>query len=153
MLHRGGCLAARSQIAGIGMRLILGVIVLFLVVGVVIWRKKRRAAETAVVKATGADLGATNSKFHAVSIRPGADPCNAVLALEGQRFLSEAAPPIPLPNCDSRHCRCRFVHFADRRSGDERRSPYPATIGLDSGTFRQEQREGQDRRKEPPESP
>ena len=38
----------------------------------------------------------------------------------------------------------------DRRSGEDRRSPYPTTIGLDTGTHRQEQRQPGDRRKEPP---
>lgn len=132
------------------MRLIIGVIALFLVVALVIWRKKRRATEKAIAGEKSIDLTATTSKFHAVSIRPGLEACDAARGLEGQRFLSEAAPPIPLPSCDSRNCQCRFVHFADRRSGDDRRSPYPATIGIDTGTHRQEQRQAGDRRKEPP---
>lgn len=128
------------------MRLILAVLVLFLVVAVIIWRKKRRAGERAVVTKRDTDPAATGSRFHAVSIRTGLEACAAAKALEGQRFLSDAAPSIPLPGCDSGDCRCRFVHFSDRRAGDDRRSPYPATIGIDSGTFRREQREGSDRR-------
>lgn len=132
------------------MLLIVSVIVLLLIVAVMIWRKKKRASEREAAGDKEVDLMATTSKFHAVSIRPGPGACHAALALEGQRFLSDAAPSIPLPGCDSQNCRCRFVHFADRRSGDDRRSPYPGTIGIDTGTYRQEQRQSGDRRKEPP---
>ena len=132
------------------MRLITGVILLFLIVALVIWRKKRRAGEQATFAAKSIDLAATTSRFHAVSIRPGLDACDAARGLEGQRFLSDAAPSVPLPSCDSPNCQCRFVHFSDRRSGDDRRSPFPAGIGLDTGTYRQEQRQPGDRRKNPP---
>lgn len=132
------------------MRLIIGVIVLFVIVALIIWRKKRRASERAAAGEKSIDLLATTSKFHAVSIRPGPNACDAALGLHGQRFLSDAAPSIPLPSCDSPNCRCRFVHFEDRRSGEDRRSPYPSTIGLDTGTYRQEQRQPGDRRQEPP---
>lgn len=132
------------------MRLIVGVIVLLLIVALMIWRKKKRASERAAGGSREIDLMATTSKFHAVSIRPGPAACSAARALEGQRFLSDAAPSIPLPACDSRDCRCRFVHFDDRRAGEDRRSPYPATIGIETGTFRKEQRQSGDRRKDPP---
>jgi hypothetical protein len=132
------------------MRLIVGVIVLMLIVILMIWRKKKLASERAANAARQIDLMATTSKFHSVSIRPGPAACSAALALEGQRFLSDAAPSIPLPGCDSGNCRCRFVHFDDRRAGEDRRSPYPATIGLETGAFRKEQRESGDRRKDPP---
>jgi hypothetical protein len=131
------------------MRLIVGVIVLLLIVALMVWRKKKRAGERQAAGKKEVDLTATTSKFHAVSIRPGPSACRAALGLDGQRFLSDAAPSIPLPGCDSRHCRCRFVHFSDRRTGDERRSPFPATIGMETGIYRQEQRQSTDRRKDP----
>ena len=59
--------------------------------------------------------------YHAVGIAPGAGCCKAVADLKGRRFLSASAPRIPLPDCDAASCRCRFVHFDDRRSGDDRR--------------------------------
>lgn len=131
------------------MRLIAGVIVLLLIVALIVWRRKKRASERQAAGDQEIDLMATTTKFHAVSIRPGPEACHAALGLEGQRFLSDAAPSIPLPSCDSENCRCRFVHFADRRSGEDRRSPYPGTIGIDTGTYRQEQRQSGDRRKAP----
>lgn len=131
------------------MRLIVGVIVLFLIVALMVWRRKKRANEREAAGEQEVDLMATTSKFHAVSIRPGLDACRAALGLAGQRFLSDAAPSIPLPSCDAQHCRCRFVHFSDRRDGDDRRSPFPATIGIETGIWRKEQRESGDRRKNP----
>jgi hypothetical protein len=74
--------------------------------------------------------------FHAVSIRPGVFACTAARQLEGQRFLSGSAPRIPLPGCDASDCSCRFAHHADRRAGDDRRTPYPPAIGLDTGVLR-----------------
>lgn len=132
------------------MLLIVSVIVLLLIVALMIWRKKKRASEREAAGRTEIDLTATTSKFHAVSIRPGPGACHAALGLEGQRFLSNAAPPIPVPGCDSQNCRCRFVHFSDRRSGDDRRSPFPPTIGIDTGIYRTEQRQQGDRRRKPP---
>jgi hypothetical protein len=40
---------------------------------------------------------------------------------KGRRYLSAEAPKLPLPACDVRSCHCRFVHFEDRRDGDDRR--------------------------------
>jgi hypothetical protein len=125
----------------------VGVIVLLLIVAFLVWRRKKRANELRAAGAKEIDLMATTSKFHAVSIRPGPDACRAALGLAGQRFLSDAAPSIPLPSCEAENCRCRFVHFSDRRDGDDRRSPFPAAIGIDTGTWRTEQRQSGDRRK------
>lgn len=59
--------------------------------------------------------------YHAVGIAPGSSCCNAIIDLKDRRFLSAAAPKIPLPSCDVASCRCRYVHFKDRRDGDVRR--------------------------------
>ena len=131
------------------MLLIVAVIVLLLIVVVMIGRRKKRASEREAAGEREIDLIASTSRFHAVSIRPGPDACHAARGLVGQRFLSDAAPSIPLSGCDSQNCRCRFVHFSDRRSGDDRRSPFPAAIGIDTGTYRKEQRQSGDRRKNP----
>ena len=57
-----------------------------------------------------------STEFHAVSIKFASSACDAAKALEGKRFLSTAAPRIPLPECDVLECKCRFVHR--RRRGD-----------------------------------
>ena len=61
-------------------------------------------------------FGASNP-FHAVSIQPTQEGCSAADAIKIQRFLSEDAPGLPLPDCSSPECRCKYVHYADRRDG------------------------------------
>ncbi len=72
-----------------------------------------------------------SSKYHSVSISyylyHHANACEAVKKLEGKRFLAKEAPPLPLPGCGAAHCRCRYVHFRDRR-GDDRRSLYKSPL-------------------------
>jgi hypothetical protein len=54
--------------------------------------------------------------FHAVTIEPGKPCCTAARTLSAQRFLSRAAPPLPLKACNRDDCTCRYVHFTDRRA-------------------------------------
>ena len=63
------------------------------------------------------------NRYHAVSIKYDVDACAAAKAMSGRRFLSSAAPRLPLPDCDATECNCRFAHHKDRRSGTDRRSP------------------------------
>lgn len=94
-------------------------------------------------------VGAGNSSFHAVSIKYAADACEAARNMHGRRFLSSAAPRLPLPECDAQTCKCRFVHHKDRRNGDDRRNPWGQGFGSGiTGNYPKEQREGGDRRRE-----
>ena len=70
-------------------------------------------------KATVAPRKAPN-QFHAVTIAPGPRACPEARALQGQRFLSRSAPPLPLKNCGSAQCECRYEHYDDRRKGSRR---------------------------------
>jgi hypothetical protein len=90
-----------------------------------------------------------NTKFHAVSIRVASGACAAAMGMQGERFLATEAPQLPLPGCDAADCQCRFIHFKDRRTIDERRDPYRGTMGATTGNLQQEQRTGKDRRKSP----
>jgi hypothetical protein len=76
--------------------------------------------EPAPVKAPRAAKKAPEP-YHAVSIKPGQDCCEAAAQLGGIRFLPARAPALPLPNCRAAVCRCSYQHFADRRAGDDRR--------------------------------
>lgn len=88
------------------------------------------------------------SAYHAVSLKYSSNACDAAKALTGRRFLSSAAPQLPLPDCNAEHCNCAFAHHKDRRSGSDRRSPYnPATYGGGSGTFKVDRRDRSDRRR------
>jgi len=89
-----------------------------------------------------------NAEYHAVSIKISGKGCKAAQELSGRRFLSTAAPKLPLPECDVLDCNCRFVHHKDRRSGKDRRSPFgPSGFGGATGRHEVEQRKGPDRRK------
>jgi len=59
--------------------------------------------------------------YHAVSIKAGTSCRRTAEAYAGRRFLSAEAPPLPVPTCDTRNCRCRYVHHDDRRAGADRR--------------------------------
>jgi hypothetical protein len=92
-----------------------------------------------------------DSTFHAVSLKFTSRACEAAKAMDGRRFLSTAAPRIPLPACDALECSCRFVHHDDRRSGDDRRNTYAQGFGGgNTGSFEQEQRKRGERRDDPP---
>ena len=89
-----------------------------------------------------------NTRFHAVSIRFTPNACQAAKNMEGRRFLSSAAPKIPLPDCDADVCECKFKHHADRRARSDRRNPWGQGLGgASTGNYPKEQRKGRDRRK------
>ena len=66
--------------------------------------------------------GTAARKFHGVSLKPGPNPCPAVLAVLDRRYLPDSAPSLPLPGCDQQACRCGYRHHGDRRDQDDRRS-------------------------------
>ena len=87
------------------------------------------------------------SRYHAVSVKPGAYACAAANNIAGQRFLAAQAPTLPLPDCDADECECHFVHHNDRRTGKDRRSPFTSGgLAAATGTFSGERRRGDDRR-------
>ena len=91
----------------------------------------------------------SSGKYHAVSIKYDSNACEAAKAMDGRRFLSNAAPRLPLPDCDVLECNCRFTHHKDRRSGKDRRSPFAAAgFGGGTGSFEKERREKAGRRQE-----
>jgi hypothetical protein len=61
-----------------------------------------------------------STAHHAVSIVPGYRCCHEARELAGTRFLSREAPALPLKNCGSGNCSCRYEHHEDRRSGPRR---------------------------------
>ena len=91
----------------------------------------------------------SSSQYHAVSIKYDSNACEAARAMDGRRFLSNAAPRLPLPECDALECNCRFSHHKDRRTGKDRRSPFGAAgFGGGTGSFEKERREKAGRRQE-----
>ena len=85
--------------------------------------------------------------YHAVSIKFRENACDAAKAMAGRRFLATAAPTLPLRDCDSLDCKCHFAHHDDRRSGQDRRSPFsPGQTIAGTGSYDVEKRKGEDRR-------
>jgi len=117
----------------------------------IVWlvvRIRRGNAEVKAVKDLSAKGNYETSAYHAVSLKYSSSACDAAKAMTGRRFLAGAAPLLPLKGCDAPECRCAFAHHSDRRSGNDRRSPFnPATYTGGTGTFKVERRKGGDRRR------
>jgi hypothetical protein len=122
---------------------------LVLVLLLLIWLYIRRRQAISNDKSQSAVRASSKkSAYHAVSIKFAGNACEAAREMEGRRFLSSAAPRLPLPDCDVLDCSCRFAHYQDRRARQDRRSPFgPGGIGGSTGKYAQEQRQGKDRRK------
>lgn len=84
--------------------------------------------------------------YHSVAIKHPESACVAVKSVAGRKFLSREAPLVPLGNCEAATCRCRYVHFDDRRD-DDRRSPYSTRQVLLGGSGHVERRMAADRRR------
>lgn len=125
------------------------VIILLLGLLVAVWVLVRIRRKSVVEQAAPkGPTGAASSAYHAVSIKLSPVACQAAKDMAGRRFLSTAAPKLPLPDCDVLDCNCRFLHHKDRRSGKDRRSPFsPSGFGGGTGEYETEQRKGKDRRK------
>jgi len=83
------------------------------------------------------------NRFHAVTIAPGLRACKEARALQGQRFLSRDAPPLPLKNCGSPQCECHYEHYDDRRKGHRRAHDLGVSIdGYEGSEQRQKSKRG-----------
>jgi len=124
---------------------------LLLVLLLAVWLFVRsRQANESTEKSPANQSSKANTAYHAVSIKFSSNACNAAREMEGRRFLSTAAPKLPLAGCQVLDCNCRFVHHKDRRTGKDRRSPFgPSGFGGGTGKYEQEMREGKDRRADP----
>jgi len=97
---------------------------------------RMRRDETPVVSDEAKKLAHEKVAYHAVSISLEQSACDAAKSMTGRRFLSDAAPQLPLPDCDALECRCIFTHHQDRRGKRDRRSPFAAAgfSGITTGT-------------------
>ncbi len=81
--------------------------------------------------------------YHCVEVKIPYDACEAVMQLEGKRYLSADAPILPLPACNQ-NCKCKFKHHNDRRRKEDRRDAFDSSGIHFSGA--KNRRMGQDRR-------
>ncbi len=122
--------------------LMLGILLILTTAWLIVRIRQNKAAD----KAKPVDMKETGA-FHAVAIKYSENACDAAKAMTGRRFLSTAAPTLPLPDCDYPDCRCAFAHYKDRRSGRDRRSPFAAGgVAGGSGAYEKERRQPSDRR-------
>jgi hypothetical protein len=129
--------------------IVASIIAIVILLALLIYVRRHTASQTERPARPAVSVSDTGTRFHAVSIRYGANACDAAREMEGRRFLSSAAPKLPLPECDATECKCRFKHHQDRRSGRERRNFWGGQ-GFGSGTtgqYPKEQRKGRDRRR------
>jgi hypothetical protein len=85
----------------------------------------------------------TPNKFHAVTIVPGRRACAEARGMRDKRFLSRDAPPLPLKNCGSEECECRYEHHVDRRKNGRRAHDLGVSIdGYDGADKRQKSKRG-----------
>ena len=75
------------------------------------------------------------SRYRCVEVCAGVHACKAAHQLGHVRYLSSAAPGLPVAGCTEQQCACRYIHHEDRRQ-DDRRNPYgqwanlpPAMVG------------------------
>lgn len=123
----------------------LGALVLLIIIAAAALRRQQSLAQSGASRSSP-PLADGSGRFHAVSIRFGANPCHKARHLHGQRFLSEAAPRLPMDGCDATDCDCRFVHHADRRTGGDRRSPFQSGFGGSALRVEENRRARPDRR-------
>jgi len=76
------------------------------------------------VKARPSGRETATGNYHAVELQPGQAACEFVRSFKDRRLLSQDAPKLPLAACCCTPCNCRYVHFFDRRCGDERRDHF-----------------------------
>jgi hypothetical protein len=99
-----------------------------------------------VKKLPGRDSSPVQSPFRAVSIEFSGEACAAARELAGKRFLESEAPITPLDGCDLPRCRCRYVHYNDRRGSEDRRNPLPSGQGSFETGGAVDRRQSSDRR-------
>ncbi len=135
------------------MDVVLSFIVIAVLIGLLFFLRSKKSSGNRRPATARPKSGKQDTAFHAVSIHYAQNACQAARNMDGRRFLSSAAPRLPLAECDVLECKCRFAHHKDRRKGDDRRNPYLHQFGGgDTGAHQQEQRKSRERRDEPPDS-
>ena len=77
--------------------------------------------------------------WHAVSVVGWLGACASTEELQYKRFLSDDAPPLPLPACSSPwRCKCIYHHYSDRRGMRRRETDRGTVSNPRSGTERRE---------------
>jgi hypothetical protein len=90
----------------------------------------------------------SSSTYHAVSVKSGPGACEQALAMDKKRFLPAEVSQLPLADCTSSDCQCKFVHYPDRRDADnDKRAPTALRSELYTRSGKPERRTQSGRRK------
>ncbi len=125
--------------------------IIILVVSILLFRRTRATTKKRPPDPDRLGKVQRDTRFHAVSLENLSGACAAAYAIQGERFLPDAAPRIPLPECDAPVCNCVYVRQNDRRLSRTRRQRWTGSIG-DLGGAMKEQRDGGERRGNDPEN-
>jgi len=114
----------------------------------VVWLVVRIRQNKAAAKAESIPTVSDQGKYRAVAIKYSENACDAAKAMTGRRFLVNASPRLPLPECNFLECRCQFTQHEDRRARGDRRSPFAGAAATGgTGSYERERRSMSDRRK------
>jgi hypothetical protein len=103
---------------------------------------------TAEIIARVSEAAGQTSKYKSVSIRPGEFSCPAAKKYGNRRLLLSEAPTLPLPNCSTKSCDCKFFIYGDRRSClTNRRTNVREVTKMASLISRGNRRKGAERRR------
>jgi hypothetical protein len=91
-------------------------------------QRPKKDVNTGAKKQNSSQKFASNSinRYRATAIICNENACEAVKVISGKRFFDadKDIPQIPLPNCDTPKCSCKYERYLDRRVTDEiRRAP------------------------------
>lgn len=88
-----------------------------------------------------------SGRYWGVRVAARGEPgCEAMQRVAAHIFPITSAPPLPLPDCGRRRCRCCYQPYPERRSGERRSGAERRdVIRLDSQSI--ERRRGGDRRR------
>jgi hypothetical protein len=102
----------------------ISIVLTVILIALIVMSRRNQMPDDNRAAHAGHGQARTNTQFHAVSVQSTDSACEVAKGMAGQRFLSGAAPRLPLPECDAAECRCRFSHHKDRRSGEDRRGTH-----------------------------
>lgn len=136
---------------------VAGIILLAIVIVVVVLKmraapKKKAGArapkkKVKKISVAGKQKLATANDFPSVSIQFGPSACPTVQGLTDKRFLAGEAPNLPLEDCNSANCSCKYMHHDVRREqDDDRRAHSSLRTTLHETSGKPERRHGGRRR-------
>ncbi len=99
----------------------------FLLAGLVLcaayyWYAMRESERRLKRMLESSEVALAKPSYRCVKIEVGAQACQHVQVMQAKPILVNDAPRLPLPDCHTAQCECKFIRFDDRRSGEDRRT-------------------------------